>query len=73
MPDNIWWKGLQRVPIEKQTYKCSCPKCGVSFNIPEDLPETEDFHGLPCFIVFCPTCGQKMKFSLDTTPTVRKA
>jgi len=69
MPDNVWWKGLQRVPIEKVYYQCSCPRCKMPFAVPEDLPEREeDFYGIDCFIVFCPVCGQTLRFSIDNTP-----
>jgi len=51
---NVWWEGLRIVPIEKQTYKCSCPRCKVPFEVPEDLPEREeDFYGIDVFIVSC--------------------
>lgn len=68
-----WFAGMCIVPIQKTTYQCSCPRCKVAFTVPEDLPERqEDFYGIDVFIVYCPVCGQKLKFSIDETPTVLK-
>jgi len=37
----------------------------VAFVVPEDLPECEKFYGIDVFIVYCPICGQKLRFSID--------
>ena len=60
------------VSIEKSYYQCSCPACRVPFIVPEDLPSEEDFYGIDIFIVYCPVCGQKLRFSIDNTPTIKK-
>jgi len=73
MPNDIWWKGMQIRRVQKVTYQCSCPACKVPFTVPEDLPEREeDLYGIDVFIVYCPICGQRLRFSIDETPTVLK-
>ena len=69
--DKPWFDSLRIVPIQKRYYRCSCPICRVPFRVPEDLPEREeDFYGLDVFVVYCPICGQKLRFSIDETPTI---
>ena len=43
----------------------------MPFTVPEDLPDREEgyFGGVDVFVVYCPVCGQKLRFSIDYTPT----
>jgi RNase P subunit RPR2 len=69
--DKPWFAGMRIIPLKKVSYKCSCPACRVPFVVPEELPERqEDYYGIDVFIIYCPICGQKLRFSIDDTPTV---
>ena len=41
---------------------------GGSFEEAEDLPERKELFGMDVFIVHCPICGRKLRFSIDDTP-----
>jgi len=74
MPE-VWWRKpgytVKRGP-EPCWYLCWCPRCEVPFTVPEDLPDREEdyFGGVDVFVVYCPVCGQKLRFSIDDTPTI---
>mgnify|MGYP000306510643 CR=1 FL=1 len=65
-----WWKNpkFKIVEIKKGAYCCRCINCDYKFEVPEDLPEREELFGLDVFVVYCPICGTKLRFSVDETP-----
>jgi len=59
MPDNVWWKGLHRVPIEKQTYKCSCLNVVYRLISLKTHPKQKIFTGCLALLCFVQRAGKK--------------